>query len=73
MKNYLVLFGLLIIAIFLLQTSSIRSYATNSIAISNADHFRQDTVPRKDTAKHKKWKTKTKGDTSWPKKDKTPY
>lgn len=77
MKKYLASFGLLlfIVALFSLQTTSIRSYATNSLTVSNTDHFRQDTVPRSDTAKHKKWKNKmkTKGDSSWPKKDKTPH
>jgi hypothetical protein len=77
MKKYLASFGLLLftVALFSLQATGIRSYAANSVAFNNADHssFRQDTVPRSDTAKHKKWKNKSKGDSSWPKKDKTPH
>jgi len=77
MKRYLATFGLLAFtgALLSLQASTIQSYAANSksVMVSNADHFRQDTTPRSDTSKkHKKWKNKTKGDSSWPKKDSMP-
>ncbi|SFD85032.1 hypothetical protein SAMN05518672_103505 [Chitinophaga sp. CF118] len=78
MKRYITTLGLLafIGGLFFSQVSSIQSYAANSVktaTFSNADNFRQDTVPRSDTAKHKKWKHKTKGDSSWPKKDTIPH
>jgi hypothetical protein len=77
MKRYLATFGLLAFtgALLSLQASTIQSYAANSktVTVSNDDHFRQDTTPRSDTSKkHKKWKNKSKGDSSWPKKDSMP-
>lgn len=78
MKKYLATFGLIafIGALFSLQAATIQSYAANSTKtamFSQEDQFRQDTTPRSDTSKkHKKWKNKTKGDSSWPKKDSMP-
>lgn len=77
MKKYFATFGLLAFtgALLSLQASTIQSYAANSkaVTVSSADYFRQDTTPRSDTSKkHKKWKNKTRGDSSWPKKDSMP-
>ena len=79
MKKYLATFGLIafIGAMLSLQANTPQAYAansTNTVMFGQDDYFRQDTTPRSDTTKkHKKWKNKTKGDSSWPKTDSVPH
>jgi hypothetical protein len=72
MKKHLVTLGFLIVSGVFVYFQSMpapsfaASAATNEAYTTYNDHFRQDTIPRSDTSRHKmKMKNKMRKDSTW--------